>query len=115
MFTVDQIAKLLGTDSTTAYGLVRFLEAKGVLQTTRAKTGMRGKPHNLYTFASPVPHVDVSLSLLPFFEAVAMYNEERQAEAAAALAKRQADAEVALAKLQASVVGPATSVISVPV
>lgn len=51
--TVDQIAQKFGVDKTTAYGLVRFLEKKGLLVTagTTRKEGARGKGSTLYTVA----------------------------------------------------------------
>lgn len=87
MFTIEQISTILSTDRNTAYGLVRFLEAKGVVTSLNEKTGQPGKPRKLYTFTSPAPHAEVNLALLPFFQAVAMLAEERQVAVASALAK----------------------------
>lgn len=49
MFTTDQIAQMLGVDKTTAYGLLRFLATKGLIEVSKASSnGKRGKPAMLY-------------------------------------------------------------------
>lgn len=67
--TVDDIGTKLGVDKTVAYGLVRFLEAKGVLVVdgTTRKEGSRGKGSKIY---KPVEGADDLMSELfkPLFE-----------------------------------------------
>ena len=68
MFTIEQIAIVLGVSTTEAYGLVHFLARKGVLVVSKQKTGKVGKPHNLYTFAD-APAASVNSVLRPFYTA----------------------------------------------
>lgn len=54
MLTIEQIAAHLGVPKALAYGLVRVLEAKGVMKITgtqKKNPGTRGKPATTYQFA----------------------------------------------------------------
>lgn len=46
--TVDKLAEMTNTDPARTYGLLRFLEAAGLIKAENEATGKKGKPRRIY-------------------------------------------------------------------